>query len=188
MSDEVLNLGIIRAVQYGTIAPLNLKMLWYDENIGIDYLKYYNKLTSTWDPLINPSTSVIQTTVDLTDIDVVVDSLAAGVSYTGILEILTDGNQVSVTLFTNLTIGSNVQGGGFTIQIPSSKLPQPQIPSAYSSLLVIKDGDTYPVGGSMSYYGADSFISLAFSYSTVLDGFISGSVEIVGTISYIKKQ
>lgn len=186
--DTVLNLGVVRAIQYGTTAPLNLKMLWFDENIGVNYLKYYNTDTSTWDRMIViPDTSITQTSVDLGDVDVAIDTLAAGVSYTGTLEIITDGNQVSVIFVTTLTIGVNVQGG-FYVQIPAAKLPKPQVESAYSSLLVVKNSDFYPLGATISSFATDSFLSLAFTYSSILDAFTSGSVEIMGTVSYTKKQ
>ena len=55
------NLGLVRAIQSGTTAPSNIKMLWYNENVGENRLYYYDTAISTWVPLttgeiITPST------------------------------------------------------------------------------------------------------------------------------------
>lgn len=43
-----LNLGQIAAIHISTTAPSNTKMLWYDDNIGIKIVKYYDIGTTTW--------------------------------------------------------------------------------------------------------------------------------------------
>ena len=40
------NLGLVRAIHSGTTAPVNIKMLWYNENDNMHY--YYDILTATW--------------------------------------------------------------------------------------------------------------------------------------------
>jgi hypothetical protein len=41
-----VNLGLVKAIHSGVIAPSNIKMIWYDENIGKH--KYYDTLSSSW--------------------------------------------------------------------------------------------------------------------------------------------
>lgn len=41
------NLGTVAAIYYGTVAPDNERILWYDENVLA--LKYYNTNSSSWD-------------------------------------------------------------------------------------------------------------------------------------------
>lgn len=45
------NLGWVRAVQGGTTPPNNIKMLWFDENLGVNKMKFYNNSTDSWQPL-----------------------------------------------------------------------------------------------------------------------------------------
>lgn len=45
------DLGLIKAIHVGLIAPTSIEMLWYDTNIGIKYHKYYDTVDSIWKPL-----------------------------------------------------------------------------------------------------------------------------------------
>lgn len=42
------NLGFIQAIHSGVNAPLNIRMIWYDDNIGEKIHKYYDVSLSTW--------------------------------------------------------------------------------------------------------------------------------------------
>ncbi len=48
---ETIDLGLVQAIQAGTTAPSNTKMIWYDTNIGENNHKAYNTLTTTWEEL-----------------------------------------------------------------------------------------------------------------------------------------
>lgn len=45
------NLGLVKAIDVALTAPSNTAMLWYDDNAGIKYHKYYNTVSSSWVPL-----------------------------------------------------------------------------------------------------------------------------------------
>ena len=53
------NLGLVKAIEVGTIPPTNVQMLWYDINLGQNLHKYYDLLTSSWVPLNLNSRSII---------------------------------------------------------------------------------------------------------------------------------
>lgn len=57
------NLGFIKAIHEGTSAPSNVKMLWYDTSVGINFIKYYDTIFSIWKPLAsNNQKNVIKIT------------------------------------------------------------------------------------------------------------------------------
>jgi hypothetical protein len=56
------NLGLVKALEVGITSPTNLAMLWYDNNSGVKVHKYYNTLTSTWDPILSGATLMIEVT------------------------------------------------------------------------------------------------------------------------------
>ncbi len=43
-----INLGLVKLVHVGTVAPTNTYMIWYDDNIGEKIHKYYDTINSTW--------------------------------------------------------------------------------------------------------------------------------------------
>nr|HPI19953.1 hypothetical protein [Candidatus Kapabacteria bacterium] len=43
-----INLGLVKLVHIGTVAPTNTYMIWYDDNIGEKIHKYYDTINSTW--------------------------------------------------------------------------------------------------------------------------------------------
>lgn len=43
-----LNLGLVKLVHVSTTPPVNINMIWYDDNIGIKQHKYYDTVTSNW--------------------------------------------------------------------------------------------------------------------------------------------
>ena len=45
---ETRNLGLVKAIHIGTEPPVNTFMLWYDNNDGVKYHKYYDVYTETW--------------------------------------------------------------------------------------------------------------------------------------------
>ena len=51
MAVTVSNLGWVKSVYSGVTPPSNLKMVWYDENVG--YHKFYNESTSSWVKMSN---------------------------------------------------------------------------------------------------------------------------------------
>lgn len=52
---SVINLGLVKAIQVALTPPTNINQLWYDDNVGIKILKYYNTFTSTWESIIPPA-------------------------------------------------------------------------------------------------------------------------------------
>ena len=42
------NLGLVKLIHVGTVAPSNLNMIWYDDNIGVKIHKYYDTINSNW--------------------------------------------------------------------------------------------------------------------------------------------
>lgn len=44
------NLGIIKAIHTGINPPLNTKIIWFDDNVGVKIHKRYNYQTSLWTP------------------------------------------------------------------------------------------------------------------------------------------
>lgn len=48
---ETRNFGLIKAIHVGVNPPLNIKMLWYDDNSGQKIHKYYEVSLSQWIPL-----------------------------------------------------------------------------------------------------------------------------------------
>lgn len=53
MGPKVYKLGVISAMVFGTVAPSDKRLLWYDESImqGCP-IKYYNKTTNKWTLLV----------------------------------------------------------------------------------------------------------------------------------------
>lgn len=51
------NLGLVKLVHVGVTPPVNIQMVWYDSNVGVNIHKYYDTLTTTWVPL-NSSTTL----------------------------------------------------------------------------------------------------------------------------------
>lgn len=47
---ETKNYGLIKAIHVGTTAPLNTKILWYDDNVGQKIHKYYDVVGASWVP------------------------------------------------------------------------------------------------------------------------------------------
>ena len=45
------NLGPVRGVWYNINPPVNTKILWYDINVGVNVMKYYDVGTTSWLPL-----------------------------------------------------------------------------------------------------------------------------------------
>jgi len=54
------NLGFVKSIHEGTTAPSNVKMLWYDTNIGINFHKYFDIVNSIWKPLAPSGLSIIK--------------------------------------------------------------------------------------------------------------------------------
>lgn len=48
------NLGLVRAIFVGVNPPSNIKILWYDDNLGQKLQKYYDVISATWKPLLSP--------------------------------------------------------------------------------------------------------------------------------------
>jgi len=53
---ETKNLGLIKAIHTGVNPPLNTKIIWYDDNVGVKIHKVYDIPTSAWKPLGNGQT------------------------------------------------------------------------------------------------------------------------------------
>lgn len=49
MGLETKNLGQVRAMEIGSVAPTNTTMVWYDTSVS--YHKWYNTLSGNWEPL-----------------------------------------------------------------------------------------------------------------------------------------
>lgn len=49
---DSIDLGLVKAIHIGLTSPSNTVMLWYDDNISEKIHKWYNTLTSTWEPLV----------------------------------------------------------------------------------------------------------------------------------------
>lgn len=56
------NLGQIKAIHIGTVAPTNITMLWYDSNVGIKAHKYYDTTSSSW-KFLNGASQIILVTL-----------------------------------------------------------------------------------------------------------------------------
>lgn len=54
------NLGFVKSIHEGTTAPSNVKMLWYDTNVGINFHKYFDVINSVWKPLAPSGSSIIK--------------------------------------------------------------------------------------------------------------------------------
>lgn len=51
--DKVYNLGTVAAMVFGTTAPEDKRLLWYDESITTGCpIKYYNLTTNQWTLLV----------------------------------------------------------------------------------------------------------------------------------------
>jgi hypothetical protein len=50
---DTKNLGQVAAMHIGTVAPVNIKMLWYDTNVGVNIVKYYDTVSLTWKSFIS---------------------------------------------------------------------------------------------------------------------------------------
>lgn len=55
------NLGLIKAIHKGINPPINIAMLWYDINPGVNIHKYYDVVTLQWVPLISSSSGATYT-------------------------------------------------------------------------------------------------------------------------------
>lgn len=44
----VKNLGLVKLIHVGLIAPSNTQMIWYDDNPAIKLHKFYNTITGAW--------------------------------------------------------------------------------------------------------------------------------------------
>jgi len=55
----IIDLGQIQALHIGLTAPLNKKILWYDDNPGVKIIKYYDTITSTWVSIICANTTFL---------------------------------------------------------------------------------------------------------------------------------
>lgn len=60
------NLGLIKAIHVGITPPLNTKIIWFDDNVGVKYHKYYDILSTSWIPLA----SSIDSLSDLDDVTI----------------------------------------------------------------------------------------------------------------------
>lgn len=49
------NLGLIKAIHIGVNPPLNVRLIWFDDNLTIKIHKVYDFATSTWIPLASVS-------------------------------------------------------------------------------------------------------------------------------------
>ena len=49
---ETKNLGLVKAIHVGTVAPTNTQMLWFDTSLATPLHKFYNTTTSSWEALI----------------------------------------------------------------------------------------------------------------------------------------
>jgi hypothetical protein len=47
------NLGLVQAIYSGINPPLNTKIIWFDDNVGIKIHKYYDIVSATWIPFGN---------------------------------------------------------------------------------------------------------------------------------------
>ncbi len=59
MPPIIKNLGPIAAIIISTTAPVNKKILWYDDNIGIKKIKFWNTVSSLWEVLNRDFDSVV---------------------------------------------------------------------------------------------------------------------------------
>ncbi len=50
------NLGLVKAIHIGTVPPVNVVLLWYDTNTGVNIHKYYDLVLTQWVPLNTPPT------------------------------------------------------------------------------------------------------------------------------------
>jgi hypothetical protein len=44
------NLGLVQAIYAGINPPMNTKIIWYDDNVGVKIHKYYDVTISEWVP------------------------------------------------------------------------------------------------------------------------------------------
>ena len=51
------NFGQISAIYINTTAPNNIKLLWYDNNVGVKQVKFYDTLIGQWVQLSNGGVS-----------------------------------------------------------------------------------------------------------------------------------
>jgi len=93
------NLGLVRAIHSGLTAPSNIKMLWYNENVNLQY--YYNTGSSQWEPLV--ATPWVKITKSYTDF------ATAALSNTAALYTLPAGYSVTNTIS---VIETQFLGGG----------------------------------------------------------------------------
>lgn len=56
---ETRNLGLIQAIYKGINPPLNITILWYDDNPGQKIHKYYDVVSATWIPLAGIFTATV---------------------------------------------------------------------------------------------------------------------------------
>jgi len=48
---QVKNLGLVKAIHVGTTPPSNTNLIWYDNNTGVNFHKYYDVVGGVWVPL-----------------------------------------------------------------------------------------------------------------------------------------
>ncbi len=51
------NLGLVKAIFVGVNPPVNINVIWYDDNVGVKIHKYYDVITSAWEPIAPTRTS-----------------------------------------------------------------------------------------------------------------------------------
>lgn len=80
MSDFSKNLGLVKTIFVALSPPLNIYVLWYDNNIGIKKLKYFDQVSATWIPLAGTGVGagvwggITGTLSDQTDLQSVLDT------------------------------------------------------------------------------------------------------------------
>jgi hypothetical protein len=75
----LINLGQVGAIRIATTPPVNVKMFWYDDNIGQKLIKYYNPGSLAWEPVVGAGSAVLQN--DLNVVGVTVGGVTSGTSW-----------------------------------------------------------------------------------------------------------
>jgi hypothetical protein len=120
---ETRNLGQIAAIYIGTIPPVNLKLIWYDDNEGVKAHKYYDVITETWenlcpDPMESNNYRMNQYSINGSTDVVFTSEMSSSDYYVTVKEFISNAG---VSIKSGWTI-TNQLVGGFTFTPPSRYL------------------------------------------------------------------
>lgn len=158
----IINLGQVGAIFLGQDQPSNIKLLWYDEGDGI--LKFYNKSSLNWEPLVSGSnSSVLQN--ELRVIGVTVGGVSNGDSWAA-------GTQIETVLrdiLSNIKSPSYSQPTASLSISPSNTIYEVGVQISVNLIPSFNQNDS---GGLASYSLVKNGIELTDAFGSYSDTFV----------------